>query len=72
MGLSAEIDAAVNYAAGRMSELKGILNFNVSPTVTPKFGPMPSASPTGLKTGSADMIKQKQHAMFADYGVDTA
>ncbi|MEZ5764902.1 MAG: hypothetical protein R3D69_12025 [Xanthobacteraceae bacterium] len=65
-GVDALIDQAMQRWTAKLS------SFYASPTITPKFGPMPSASPTGLKTGAAEIIKQKQHAMFADYGMNTA
>lgn len=63
------VDPLIVAAMQRWSALLG--SFNGTPSITPKFGPAPSVSPTGFKSGSAHSIKDQQQAMLADYGVGT-
>jgi hypothetical protein len=76
--LAGQLSAAIADMQKFAEQAARILSFSASPSVTPQFGPLPTAPKsgqmpaTGLKTGAAEIIKQKQHAMFADYGMNTA
>ncbi len=71
--LAAEFRAVDQMVSAAVQRWIGMMSFSASPSITPKFGPMPSgASPASLSTGSAHAIKNQQHAMFADYGFNTA
>jgi len=59
-GVDRLIDAAVQRWIGK-------LGFSVSPSITPKV-----TEPPAQKSGSLEGISAKQHAMFADYGFNTA
>jgi hypothetical protein len=60
------LDAAIAKAISAAEQIKAALNFNVSPTVTPKFGPAPTVGKGASLDGAA-----AKHAAFADTGFDT-
>jgi hypothetical protein len=76
--LAGQLNAALADMHKFAQQAAQILSFSASPSITPKFGPLPTAPKsgqmpaTGLKVGSAHAIKDQQHAMFADYGFNTA
>lgn len=78
-GFDAALQGVAPLLVQHMQRWSAMLgSFSASPSITPQFGPLPTAPKsgqmpaTGLKTGAAEIIKQKQHAMFADYGMNTA
>lgn len=62
-GVDAAIDAAIARWVGKLG------SFSASPTITPKFGPVPSGG--GQKGASLNGVSARQQAAFADYGFKT-
>lgn len=52
-----------------MQRITGMLNISASPSITPKFGPVPSVG--GQKGASLEGARARQQAAQADYGFNT-
>jgi TP901 family phage tail tape measure protein len=66
----AELDGVTSMIAQKMSQWGAMLgSFSASPTITPKFGPVPSGG--GQKGAALNGVSARQQAAFADYGFKT-
>ncbi|WP_441252414.1 phage tail tape measure protein [Tardiphaga sp. 71_E8_N1_1] len=66
----AELDGVTSMIAQKMSHWGAMLgSFSASPTITPKFGPVPSGG--GQKGAALNGVSARQQAAFADYGFKT-
>lgn len=61
------VDGVITAAMSRWSAMLG--SFSASPTITPKFGPVPSVG--GQKGASLEGARARQQAAQADYGFNT-
>lgn len=66
--LNGEMKAVETEVQAFVQRISGMLSFSASPSITPKFGAVPSAAGKGASLNS---ISDKQHAAFADYGFNT-
>lgn len=65
-----ELNGVTTMIQQKVQEWSGILgSFSASPTITPKFGPVPSVG--GQKGASLDGARARQQAAQADYGFNT-
>lgn len=67
--LSGEMKAVETEVQAFVQRITGMLSFNANPSITPKFGALPSVG--GQKGASLDSLSARQHAAFADYGFKT-
>ena len=69
--LSGELQGAMTLIQQFVAQAQAALSFSASPSITPKFAPVPSAPAAPGKASSLNDISAKQHAMLGDYGFKT-
>jgi TP901 family phage tail tape measure protein len=68
--MKSELDTVAPMIQQYMQQWGSMLgSFSASPTITPKFGPVPSGA--GQKGASLNGVSARQQAAFADYGFKT-